>query len=74
MENSKFKYKNPIPSVNDKRQSKRYSICFNFEEEVTLEEAVAGINDLLKENGGVIPEGWVEMGSPITTRYALPQK
>lgn len=71
---NKFNYKNPVPSVNDKRQSKRYSICFNFKEEVTLEEAIAGINNLLRENGGVIPEEWVEMGSPVTMRYALPQE
>lgn len=68
-----MKYKNPIPSVDDERVSKTYSIVFNFPANVNQQEAVEGINQLLKEREGKIPNEWVRMGEPIEMRYALPQ-
>ncbi|WP_097005341.1 hypothetical protein [Lacrimispora amygdalina] len=67
------KFKNPIPSLDDERVSKTYSVVFKFPENVTREEAVIGINNLLEENGGKIPKNWIKMGEPISLRYALSQ-
>lgn len=66
-------YKNPIPSVDDECVSKIYSMSFTFDEKVTLEEAVEGINELLSEHGGKIPPAWVRMGEPKSIRFAKKQ-
>lgn len=68
-----MKYKNPIPSVDDEQVSKKYSLVFTFHENVTIEEATGGINQLLEENGGKIRQEWIHMGEPKEMRYALPQ-
>lgn len=68
-----MKYKNPIPSVDDERVSKSYSLVFDFPENVSRQEAVEGINRLLDEHEGKIPKEWVRMGEPKDLRYALPQ-
>lgn len=68
-----MKYKNPIPSVDDERISKTYSLVFIFPENVNQQEAVDGINRLLEEHEGKIPREWVRMGEPITMRYTFPQ-
>lgn len=69
-----MKYKNPIPSVDDERVSKTYSVVFNFPENVSQQEAVEGINRVLEKHKGKIPNEWVRMGEPIEMRYALPQR
>jgi len=48
------KYKNPVPSVDDEYVSKKYSILFTFEEDVTQDEAINGINELIAQNNGKI--------------------
>lgn len=67
-------YKNPIPNVDDEYVAKTYSVAFTFEDNVTRSEAADGINRLIKENGGKLPEEWVRMAGPGTIRYASPQK
>lgn len=42
-------YKNPIPSVDDKEVSKDFWIGFTFKEYLTRDEALEGINNVLKE-------------------------
>ena len=37
------KYKNPVPSINDKRVSAKFSIVFKFEETMILDEAAEGL-------------------------------
>lgn len=46
-------YKNPIPNVDDKEVAKSFclSVKYIFNEEVTMEEAVAAIESYIKENG-----------------------
>lgn len=66
-------YKNPKPSVDDEHISKTYSLTFNFEEEVSLDEAVTGINELIKENDGKILKSWLKIGSNKKIRFALNQ-
>ncbi|MDF2879614.1 MAG: hypothetical protein K0R54_171 [Clostridiaceae bacterium] len=66
-------YMNPIPSVDDKPVSRKYYMSFTFEEPVTHEEAVEGINNLLSENKGKVSNGWIKMGEKPTMRYALSQ-
>lgn len=57
-------FKNPIPSLDDEYVSERYCLVFKFDEPVTLSMAAGGINNLISENGGVIPEAWIRMGHP----------
>lgn len=57
-------FKNPIPSLDDEYVSERYCLVFKFDEPVTLSVAASGINKLILENGGVIPEDWIRMGNP----------
>lgn len=61
-------YKNPIPNLDDENASKKYSLVFTFETEVTHDEAVKGINDLIASNGGIIDKKWVLMGTPTILR------
>lgn len=68
-----MKYKNPIPNVDDEDTSKRFSITFEFEEEITRTEAARGITNLIKEKDGVIPSLWVKIGEPKSVRYASHQ-
>lgn len=68
-----MRYKNPIPSLNDERVSKTYSVVFNFQKNVSQQEAAEGINRLLQEHEGKITNEWVRMGEPIEMRYTLPQ-
>lgn len=67
-------YKNPIPSLDDERVSKNYCICFTFEEDVSLDEATEGINNIIKKNDGIIPTEWVLMGKPSYIRFATKQQ
>lgn len=56
-------YKNPIPSLDDKYVSKVYCITFNFEIEVTQDEATEAINAFIAEEyDGKIPKEWVRAG------------
>lgn len=57
-------YKNPVPSLDDEMVSEKYCVTFTFSSGVTLEEAHAGINDLLAKYGGKIPISWIKTGSP----------
>lgn len=66
-------YKNPVPSLDDKYVSKKYSMTFTFPEEVDRDEAAEGIQRVLDENGGRIKPEWVHMGEPKTLRLAAPQ-
>lgn len=68
------KYKNPIPHVDDEDQSRHYYASFYFEEPVTREEAMHGINNVIAENGGKMPQGFVRMGQPKSIRFKLPQE
>ena len=52
---------NLIPSL-DVEVSRKFHIGFTFDECVSLEEAVISINNLLKQNGSVIPKKWVKIG------------
>lgn len=42
-----MKYKNPIPSVDDERVSKTYSVVFNFPENVSHKEVAEKIKSVL---------------------------
>lgn len=48
----------PIPNVS-KRMSKTFCLVFNFDEEITVEEATRGINKFIRENGGSVLKEWV---------------
>lgn len=61
-------YKNPIPSLDDERVSKEFILKFEFDNYVTKEEAVEGINHIIQENGGKIDEKWLAM---LGTRLRL---
>lgn len=63
-------YKNPIPSLDDEDVSKKYYISFTFNEYVSHDDAVKGINDLIKQNGGTIPREWIRMGEPSHLRLS----
>jgi hypothetical protein len=67
------KYKNPIPHVDDEYESKHYFAGFTFEEPVTKEEAMQGINNVIAENGGKLPDNFVSMGRSRSMRFTLPQ-
>lgn len=66
-------YQNPIPSLDDTYVSQHWGISFTFPEAVDKEDAVAGIQKLLDENDGKIPEEWIRMGEPKHLRLAAPQ-
>jgi hypothetical protein len=59
---------NPIPSLDDVEVSRKFHIGFTFDECVSLEEAVISINNLLKQNGSVIPKRWVKFGDKSRKR------
>ena len=54
-------YKNPSPSVDDEYEGRYYSAGFTFEKDVTKEEAMRGINNVISENGGKLPDDFVHM-------------
>lgn len=66
-------YKNPIPSVDDEKTSENFFLLFKYDEPKTQDEAVEGINNLIKENAGQVPAEWVQMGYPKSMRYAEEQ-
>lgn len=66
-------YQNPVPSVDDTYVSQHWGISFTFPEPVDKDDAVAGIQTLLDENNGKIPEEWIRMGEPKHLRLAAPQ-
>lgn len=55
-------YKNPIPSLDDVRVAKKFVIVptFTFDEEISLEEAAKGIEQMIKSNDGRIPLEWIQ--------------
>ena len=52
-------WKNPIPQLDPDFEAKEYSIVFKFQEYVTPEEAVEGINNMIATNGGKIKKEWL---------------
>lgn len=67
-------YKNPVPSLDDKYVSRNWGVSFTFPDFVDRDEAVAGIQGLLDENGGNIPPEWICIGKPKYLLLAEPQE
>lgn len=65
-------YKNPIPSLDDKEVSKDFWIGFAFKEYLTKDEALEGINNVLKELMP-IESNIIHMGYPRCMRMAEKQ-
>lgn len=42
-------YKNPTPSLDDKLVSKQFAILFEFDEPITLEEAMDNFNQMITQ-------------------------
>lgn len=47
-------YRNPKPSLDDESVGKEFLIRFSFDDYLTIEEAVNGINQFLHKNSGKI--------------------
>ena len=59
------KFINPIPRVDAPDLSSKYYVLFDFKECVSKEDAVNGINDVLKKNKGKIYAGWLKAGEKV---------
>ena len=67
-------YKNPKPSLDDESVGKEFLIRFSFNDYLTIEEAVNGINQFLHKNSGKIDKKWVKFAGNIRLRLADPEE
>lgn len=67
-------YKNPKPSLDDEHVGKEFLIRFSFEDYLSMEEAVNGINHFLQKNNGKIDKKWVRFAGDIRLRLVAPEE
>lgn len=64
-------YHNPIPSLDDKEQSKKVMFTCSFEEPVTVEEAAQYLTEYFKTNP--VTTTCIRLIGDVTVRHELPQ-
>lgn len=67
-------YKNLKPSLDDEAVGKEFLIRFSFNDYLTIEESVNGINQFLQKNSGKIDKKWVRFAGNIRLCLATPEE